>query len=255
MPSNVAVVLAAFIIMTSVFVLIAVTSRRQRQAKEDEMRQAASARGWKFESVLEKGYRVHRWSGSTDGIAWVAESLRHTAGGNKRSRRRHISRWHGTFSPGINGAIAAMGVPKGKEVMGEGIAQGEGFIVRLAQKAAGFAFDKALDMYFGEQAGKEVDAGTMHRVDGQRVPGMIIMAADKDEGTRVLAQGLERALLDGTRDQSSALSDEDRPWILLRPHALSLARMETFRDATELERFTRAGISLTRAFKFGRAVS
>jgi hypothetical protein len=38
----------------------------------------------------------------------------------------------------------------------------------------------------------------------------------------------------------------------LRPHAVSLARMERYRDVNELEGFVRAGIGLTRAFTFGR---
>lgn len=215
------------------------------------MKQAASARGWTFQSALEKGYRVYRWTGTSDGIAWTAESLRRTSGGNRRNQRQRIARWHGTWTPGINGAIVVMGLPKGKEHLGTAIAQGDGFFAKLAQKAAGFALDKAIDVYFGDEAGKEIDAAAMHRVDAERIPGFIVMAADKDEGTRVLSQGLEKTLNDSTADKSSALSDEDRPWVLLRPTAISLARMEKYRDVTEIEKFTRAGIALTRAFKFG----
>jgi len=78
------------------------------------------------------------------------------------------------------------------------------------------------------------------------------MAADKDEGARVLTQGLEKALVDAANDKASVLSNEQRPWILLRPHAVSLARMERFRDVNELEGFIRAGVALTRSSKFSR---
>ena len=252
MPFDIAIVVAIGIIMTTIFALIAVVSRRRRQAKEDDLRRAASARGWKFESVLENGYRVHRWTGNTDGISWTAESLRHTAGGDKQGKRRHISRWHAAWSPGINGAIVAMGLPKGKEALGAMASAGDGFFARMAQQAAGFAFDKALDVYFGDGPGKEVDAGALHRVDGEVIPGFVVMAADKAEGARILAQGLQRALLDAAADERSAISDDDRPWSLLRPNAISLARMELYRDLTDVDRFTRAGVALTRAFKFGR---
>jgi hypothetical protein len=253
MSFNVAILVATAIIMTSLFGVAILFSRRQRQAKEDEIRQASSARGWKFEIVVDKGYRIHRWRGTTDGVSWVAEQLQHTAGGNNRSRRRHISRWHGSFSPGIAAPILAMGLPKGKESLGgTTIASGDGFFAKMAQKAAGFAFDKAVDLYFGAEIGNEVDAAAMHRVDGEKIPGFIIMAADKEEGSRMLAQGLDSALLAGTSDKASALSDEDRPWILLRPDSISLARMELYRDVAEVERFTRAGVALTHAFKFGR---
>ena len=61
-------------------------------------------------------------------------------------------------------------------------------------------------------------------------------------------------LLDAAQDKGSVLSNEDRPWVLLRPKAISLARMERFRDINELDSFVRAGVALTRTFKFGRPV-
>ena len=92
----------------------------------------------------------------------------------------------------------------------------------------------------------------MHRVDSTKTPGFIVMADNKDEGARILSQGLESALVDAANDKSSVLSDEDRPWILLRPNAVSLARMERFRDVNELEGFVRAGIALTRTSSSAR---
>jgi hypothetical protein len=148
-----------------------------------------------------------------------------------RAGRRTEARRLGDWSRGINGAIVAMGVPKGKEQLGKTIAEGEGFFAKLAQKAAGLAFDKAIDVYFGDGPGQEVDAGAMRRV-ATDTPGFIVMAADKDEGTRILSQGLEKALIDAANDTSSVLAHEDRPWILLRPKAVALA--------------------LTRVFTFGR---
>jgi hypothetical protein len=145
-----------------------------------------------------------------------------------------------------------MGLPKGKEALATTVAAGDGFFAKIAQKAAGFAFDKALDVYFGEGPGKDVDAGALHRVDSEQIPGFVVMAADKHEGTRILAEGLERVLINGAADKASVLSDEDRAWILLRPNAIALARMELTRDVAEIDRFTRAGLALTKAFTFGR---
>lgn len=254
MPFEVALFVAFFILVVTLVVIISIFASRKQAAREEEMKHAASARGWQFEVNREGGYRVHRWTGTTDGVSWQAESLRDVGGGNKRHhRRRHIGRWHGAWSPGINGAIVAMGVPKGKEELGTAIAAGDGFFATLAQKAAGFAFDKAIDVYFGDGPGKEVDAGTMHRVETS-TPGFIVMTADKDEGARILSQGLEKALVGLSNDKASVLSDEDRPWILLRPKAISLARMEPLRDINELDAFVRAGVALTRVFKFGRRV-
>ena len=250
MPFEAAIILAIVIlVMTFVGLVVLITSRRQA-AREEDMKHAASARGWNFEITREKGYRIHRWTGSTDGVSWVAESLAHSSGGNKGQQRRHIARWHGAWSPGVNGAIVAIGLPKGKEELGHTIASGGWFFATFAKKAAGYAFDKAIDVYFGGGPGQEVAAGAMQRVDA-KTPGFFVMAADKDEGARVLSQGLEKALVDASNDTTSVLSSEDRPWLLLRPNAISLARMHRFRDINELEGFARAGVSLTRALKFG----
>jgi hypothetical protein len=84
------------------------------------------------------------------------------------------------------------------------------------------------------------------------VPGFILMAGNLDEASRVLSEGLERALEDATQDRSGILSDDDRPYVLFRPGGISIARNEEFADVKELERFIHAGVGLTRAFKFGR---
>jgi len=255
MSFELALILAFFILGVTAVVMVVIVISRRQAAKEEEMKQAASARGWTFATTREKGYRIHRWTGSTDGIPWIAESLAQSAGGhNRQQRRRQIGRWHGSYSPGINAPIAVMGVPKGKEAVAPQIAEGVSWVAKLAQKAVGFAFDKAIDLYFGDAIGKEVDAGAMHRIES-KIPGFVVMAADKDEGARMLTQGLEKALVDAANDKASVLSNERRPWILLRPHAVSLARMERFRDVNELEGFVRAGVALTRTSKFGRAVA
>jgi hypothetical protein len=201
--------------------------------------------------VHEHGYRVYRYTGTTDGVAWVAESARFTAGGNNRSKRRHVARWHGKWSPGVSAPIVAMGVPRGKEELGKGIATGDGFFARLAQQAVGFAFDKALDVYFGKEIGDQVDARQLKRVERAAVPGFIVMAGDVDEASRVLSEGLQNALIAATNDAANVLSDNDRPYVMIRPEGISLARMEQFRDIKELEQFIQAGLSLKRAFRFG----
>ncbi len=252
MSSDAATLVAVFIILTSVIILLSRFSKGRMQAKEDELRKAALLRGWTFESKMDRGYRIYRFSGSTDGVAWDAESAKLVAGGNKRQRRRHIARWHGKWSPGVSAPIVAMGVPKGKEMMTHKIAQGDGFFARMAQKAAGYALDMGIDIYFGKDIGNEIDASTLKHVESPSVPGYIFMAGNPDEARRILAEGLQQSLADATNDKNSVLSNEDRPYLLLRPHSISLARMERIRDVGELEQFVKAGVALTRAFRFGR---
>lgn len=251
MSFEAALIVAFTVIVGSLVVVLSMLESRRHAAQEQELQQAASSRGWTFESLKQSGYRVHRFSGTTDGVPWTAESLRRLSGEHKSRRRQHIARWHGEWSPGINSPILAMGLPQGKESLGDAVLEGDGVLAKMAQKAAGFAFDKAVDVYFGDGPGKEVDAGAMRRADSHKIPGFIVMAIDKSEAARILSDGFERALIDQANQPQSILSGNDRPWILLRPKAISLARQQTFRDVNELEQFVRAGVSLTRAFRFG----
>jgi hypothetical protein len=250
--ANTAIVIASFIIFTAAFFILARLSKGRTQAKEDDLQKAASLRGWAFGKKNERGYRIYTFSGTTDGIAWEAESAKLLAGGNRRERRRHIARWHGKWSPGVSGPIVGMGVPKGKEVMGTTIAAGDGFFAKMAQKAAGLMFDKAIDVYFGKEIGDQIDAGELRRIETPSVPGFILMAKDVNEGGRILTDGLQQALVDASNDKANVLSEEDRPWVLVRPQGVSLARMEQIRQIDELEQFVKAGVGLTRAFRFGR---
>ena len=252
MPTQAAVIVALFIIFTAVTLVLSRFSKGRIQAKEEELRKAATLRGWTFGKKNERGYRIYTFSGTTNGVAWEAESAKLVAGGNRRERRRHAARWHGKWAPGVNAPIVAMGVPKGKEVMGTTIAGGDGFFARMAQKAAGLMFDKALDVYFGKEIGDQINAEELRRVEAVSVPGFILMAKDVNEGTRILNEGLQQALVAASNDKTNLLSEDDRPWVLVRPQGVSLARMEQIRQIDELEQFINAGVGLTRAFRFGR---
>jgi hypothetical protein len=246
---------AVLIIFSAVFFVLTRAAKGRIEAKEEELRKAATMRGWTFATSLEHGYRIYRYTGTTQGVAWEAESARLVAGGNSRRQRRHIARWHGKWAPGVTAPIVGIGVPKGKEVFNTSFAQGDGFFARLAVKAAGFAFDKAIDVYFGEQIGKEIDAGALRRVEHPTVPGFIVMAGNLDEASRILSEGLQRALLDASSEPGNVLAETDRPYVLVRPKGISLARMEQFRNISELEQFIKAGVGLTRSFRFGRPTS
>lgn len=250
--SQAATILAIFIVTTTLVLLMSRFSKGRMQAKEDELQKAAALRGWTFGKTTNSGYRVYSFSGTTDGIACVAESAKLLTGGNRNHQRRHIARWHGQWSPGVNAPIVAMGVPKGKEVMGAAIAGGDGFFARMAQKAAGLMFDKAIDIYFGKEIGDQIDAEELRRVENVSVPGFILMAKDVAEGSRILSEGLQQALLTATADRTNVLSEDDRPWVLVRSEGVSLARMEQIRQIDELDQFIKAGVGLTRAFRFGR---
>lgn len=252
MYTEAAIFFAIFIITGAFIFLLTRLSQARMQAKEDELKKAASLRGWTFNKKHDRGYRIYTFTGTTEGVAWVAESALLLTGGNRRNERRHIARWHGKWAPGVSAPIVAMGVPEGKEVMGTAIAQGDGLFARMAQKAAGLMFDKAIDVYFGKEIGDQIDAEQLRRIETVTVPGFILMAKDVNEGGRIMNEGLQQGLLAATSDQTNVLSENDRPWVLVRPEGISLARMEQIRQVDEVEQFIKAGVGLTRAFRFGR---
>lgn len=248
MDFQTAVIVSTIILGATVAVVVAVLANRQRTARDEELRRQASTRGWTFETATEGAFRGHRWRGTTDGVAWMAESLESTGkqGGQRSSNRRRISRWQTTASRGPASPIVCMGVPEGAEKPSFEVAQGEGWLAALAQKAARFAFDKGLDAYFGVEIGKQIDAAALRRVEGAAVPGFIVMAADTDAASRLLFQGLAKALGDAVHDRESALSDERRPWVLFWQHGVALAQTERLTTPEEIERLIRAGVALSR---------
>src|SRR5512134_2256276 len=142
MSFETSVILAVAILAATLVGLLSVVASRRRKAQEEEMQRAASSRGWKFESESKHGYRIHRWSGSTEGVAWTAESLQQASGGKNRTRR-HVGRWQCTWTSGPAEPILIMGMPKGAEVPLFTTAEGDGVFAQMARKAAGYAFDKA----------------------------------------------------------------------------------------------------------------
>ena len=87
-----------------------------------------------------------------------------------------MTRW--STASGLRTAtpIFCVGVAPGKETPSFELAKGDGWIAQMAQKAAGFALDKAIDVLFGEEAGRAVDARTLHRVETEKAPGFVVMA-------------------------------------------------------------------------------
>lgn len=253
-----AIVVATMILSMTVLIGLVIVSRRRAAAKDEEMQQQASMRGWTFQRAREGTFLVQRWTGTTDGVGWIAESVEGNQGGAQgraATRRRRVTRWRTapSWTPPKGASLAApivlMGVPEGKEKRELALPapRGEGWVVQLAQKAVGFAFDKMIDVYFGKEIGSDVDAGAMQRVKDDSIPGFVVMAADSDAAARLLFQGLSAALTNAAANSSSILSEQDRPWILLSNQAIVLARMESASSAEQIERFVRAGVALTRA--------
>ena len=229
-------------------VALARWTQRQNQQRLDALRAGSAARGWSCETSKDGVFDLTRWQGQTDGVRWTAEHrrLRHKRKGQTRT---HNVRWWADGFGGPTSPLLLMGVPKGQETPAVKLAQGEGLLASMAQKAAGFALDKSLDAYFGEAAGQQVDARTLRMVDGAALTGFIALAVDANAGAFWLNQPGHRAAIEAqVRDASSALSDEvNRPWVLLLGPRVNLARMAPVTSVEDLERLVRGGVALVHA--------
>lgn len=223
-------------------------AERQKQQQRQALQSASTVRGWSCDTVKEGAFDLTRWQGQTDGVHWTAEYRRQTHK-RKDQRRVHCLRWWADGFLGPGAPVLLMGVPKGKEAPAIRLAQGDGLLASLAQQAAGFALDTALDMRFGAEVGQRVDARALRMVEGEALPGFIAMAADTSQGAFWLDQQGQRAVIETQLcDASSALSDErDRPWVLWLDRRVLLTRQAPVGSIDDLERLVRAGVALVRS--------
>ena len=244
MTFEASIILSTIVLVATAVFLIANMAAKKRAAQNEELKQQASMRGWTFETERRHGFRVRRWRGTQDGVAWLAESWERPGGHNRRPIRR--SHWRTTPGRGPTAPIVCMGVPKGKENPSTKVAQSDSMFAHLAVKIAGFALDGAIDSYFGDDVGREVDATALKRVSSTTIPGFIVMAADIESAARVLFLGLSNALTGGAADPMSVLGADNRPWVLLWKDGVSIGQMKAFTTTEEVHRFARTGAALAR---------
>lgn len=245
------VFLAPFAFLALVLWIATRTARRHREQAQGQLTADAAARGWTFESGTEGLFDLQRWSGHTDGHHWTAEYRR---GRHRKSsgptRTHRLCWWTDGFGEPTT-PILLIGVPRGKELPALQLTEGEGLLAIMAQKAAGFALDKALDAHFGEDAGRQIDARALRMVEGVGLPGFLLMAVDIAQARYWLDQPAHRqALLAQVDDAASVFSNEqDRPWVLLLGRRLMLAQPVAVRSTADLDRLVRAGAALAEAFR------
>jgi len=215
---------------------------RQRQQREDSLRMAAVSRGWTFESQDTGRLHTLRWQGVTDGTRWTLEYRHHRK--SKRSKNAHSHRvvwWADTFR-GPTSPVLFIGVPADAENPLLKLAQSEGVLASMVQKAAGFALDKALDAHFGEEAGRQVDARLLKPVEASGVRGFMVMAVDAAQATWMLADGWSKSL--SALPLDSLATRTDRLWVLVLPRRAYLARSAPIRTEEDVQAMVQAGLAL-----------
>lgn len=223
---------------------------RQRQARREEtLRADSQARGWRFEVADEGAFRLVRWQGQTDGVTWTAEYRRgERSEGSSGSGRTHRVHWWADGFQGPTSPVMGMGVPMGKEASALEIAQGDGLLSRMAQKAAGLALDAALDVRFGQDAGGQVNARELRMVKDVAVKGYIVMAVDAGVAARWISSRMASTLADQMTVPGGALADDTaRPWWLWLGRRLYLSMFRPVNSVQDMERLVRAGVALVNA--------
>ena len=226
-------------------------ARKQQQAfaqREAQWRAAAEAKGWAFHCETEGAFQLMRWRGTTSGVAWTLEYRRgrHRSGG--ASQRAQRTRWWAQTFQGPSTPVLCIAMKKGQEQPAQQFAQGESALATLARKAAGAALDKTLDIYFGQQAGREIDARRLKPLQGATQTGYLVLAEDPVAATHWLQDGPGAQLATAVNAPGNALhADEGRPWVLWVGRQVMLANMRPVTSIDDVTRLVDAGVALTNA--------
>ncbi len=231
----------------SVGVVVVLVRRRgqHHQHREDSMRAAALAQGWSFDSQDSGPMAVTRWQGTTEGTRWTLEYRRSRS--TRRTRHAHTHRavwWADTFR-GPTSPVLFIGVEAGQENPFMKLEGSVGMLATMAQKAAGFALDKALDAHFGEEAGRQVDARLLKPLEAAGLQGFLVMAVDVPQAVWMLGDGWQKPLQ--TLAQTSGGNAADRPWVLVLPRRVYMARAAPVRTEQDAQAMVNEGLALMAA--------
>jgi hypothetical protein len=224
---------------------------RQRQhlaQRETQWRADAAERGWTFDRLTEGAFELMRWQGTTDGVTWTLEYRRGRHRSSGTSERAHRMRWTSKVFQGPSSPVLCIAMKKGQEQPALQLAQGDGTLATLARKVAGAALDKTLDVYFGQEAGQQIDARRLVPLPNVAQTGYFVMAEDLASASHWL-QGGPGAQMDKEANApgSALFADEGRPWVLWVGTQVMLANMRPVRDTHEVALLVNAGVSLTKA--------
>lgn len=240
----------AFVVIFVLARVIQKRNKRQTEQMADRLKPEASARGWQVTTELRSdNIRVIRWSGRDFDIQWIGEDWFRKRGQRSNQQVLEVTRWQTVDRRGTAGVIFLMGMPEGAQA--PKVQAVEGFLQSLALKAAFFALDKGLDMYFGEEIGREIDAGTLQRVEEVEplVSGYAVFAENVHEAANTIRGGVDKVIAATIERGPESIRGDRRPWILIWKRGVVIARVGATRSAAELEPFVKAGLALSRAIQ------
>ena len=221
---------------------------RKVEAMAARLRPEASARGWQVTSEYVNQTRTIRWTGRDFDVQWVGEDVHRKRGQRSNTNVLEVTRWKTVGTRGPSGAIFLMGLPEGTQVPKAQAV--DGFLQSMAVKAAMFALDKGIDMYFGADIGKAIDAQKLERVE-QVEPvfdGYAVFAENSHEAASLIRNsGIDKAVAAAIDGGPESMKGYRRPWILIWKGGVAISKIGSTRSAAELEPILKAGLALTRA--------
>ena len=199
--------------------------------------QSAAAHGWKFEHSSKIGQFRRKWSGTTDGIDWVAS---HTGLKNNSADQvywNHTFRWRAALENGPSSPLILIHERSKLDGVDEKLQVLPGIIRGLAAKA----IDHVASVFFGPEAA-DVDLSSWAVVEGHKIPGMRVMAPVADARAFSLARRLAPAIIS---ESATLAAGGTPPVILVKPDAAHLATTSDISFA-DMEQAVRLGVGIVK---------
>jgi len=243
MSENVITIIGAVVGVAGFGVLVAAVvffwkmAGKMQASSTDSLAKSAAARGWKFEHSAKIGEIRRKWSGTTDGVNWVASYTGLNNNSADQSYWTHRFRWRAALENGPSSPLILIHERSSLDGVDEKLEVLPGFIRGLAAAA----IDHVPSVYFGPEAA-DVDLSTWAVVEGHRIPAMRVLAPLADARALMLSKQVAPPII----GESDALAANGKPPVILILHdAVHLASKSEV-SAAEVEQAVRLGVSIAK---------
>jgi hypothetical protein len=201
--------------------------------------------GWSYETGQTAIFDIQRWRGTTNGIPWVAETLR-----SGRSRHHpnesstRVLRWYATGPVRVPGAFVLLRDRDEDKAPDLEMPEGDGVVATLARKVVTAALDASFDIAFGEAVGQQVDEKALRPFDAasESHPHGKVLVDDAVRASALLVlQKVDAALNESEATRSAS--------VMLAPNGVSISAKAYVSSADELQPYVRAGVALVEALR------
>jgi len=229
---------AAVGVMVAVVVYFWKMASKAQASSTDRFAQSAKVQGWQFEHTAKMGDVRMKWSGSSDGVGWVASHTRLSNDSVDHFYTSNTFRWRAEIENGPASPLILTHERSNLDGVDEKLKKLPGFLRGIAS----VAIDHVPSAYFGPEAA-DVDLSKWVAVEGHKIPDMRVLAPVDDPSAFRLAGKVAPAII----SESAALAAGSKPpVILIKDEAVHLATTTDI-TAADLERAVRLGVGIVKA--------